>query len=69
MSDTKLNKTVTVGGKDYTVPILYKKEGSYHVFKDLRYGVEIRNLDRQEAYKNLEINLIAAIDHFIKTRL
>lgn len=69
MSDAKFNKTLKVGGKDWTVPITYCKEGSYHVFKAPRYNVEVKHIDRQEAFKNLEINLAKAIDQFIRTRL
>lgn len=64
-----LKKTVRVAGKDYTVPITYDREGPYHVYTAPSYDVEIRHLDRQEAFKRLESELAAAVQAFVKSRI
>ena len=69
MSGLNLKKTVRAAGKEHTVPITYVQEGSYHVVAAPRYDVEVRHLDRIEAFRRLETELIAAIERFAKTRL
>lgn len=69
MSGLSLKKTVRAAGKDHTVPITYVQEGSYHVVTAPRYNVEIKHLDRIEAFRRLETELVAAIERFVKARL
>jgi translation initiation factor 2 alpha subunit (eIF-2alpha) len=69
MSGLNLKKTVRAAGKEHTVPITYVQEGSYHVVAAPRYDVEVRHLDRIEAFRRLETELVAAIERFAKTRL
>jgi hypothetical protein len=64
-----LNRTVTVGGREYKVPITYAFESGWYVFTAPSYRITVSRQVRTAAWKEFDDRLKAAVEAAAKPRL